>query len=80
VWQVDMPTSKIKCFDTELVREFFQALSTHGAITLHVDKVHGINSHHIAEAVFKSCARALRTAVETDPRASDAIPSTKGTL
>ena len=80
VWHVDMPTGKIKSFDVELVREFFQAFSTHGGITLHVDKVHGINSHHIAEAVFKSCARALRTAVETDPRASDAIPSTKGTL
>jgi imidazoleglycerol-phosphate dehydratase len=80
VWHVDMPTAKIKTFDTELVREFFQALSTHAGITLHVDKVHGINSHHIAEAAFKACARALRTAVETDPRAADAIPSTKGAL
>ncbi len=80
VWHVDMPTAKIKSFDTELVREFFQAFSTHGGITLHVGMLHGINSHHIAEAVFKSCARALRAAVETDPRASDAIPSTKGTL
>ncbi len=80
VWHVDMPTGKIKSFDTELVREFFQAFSTHGGITLHVDMLHGINSHHIAEAAFKSCARALRTAVEPDPRASDAIPSTKGTL
>ncbi|MGR3342944.1 MAG: imidazoleglycerol-phosphate dehydratase HisB [Paracoccaceae bacterium] len=80
VWQVDMPTGKIKSFDTELVREFFQAFSTHGGITLHVDMLHGINSHHIAEAVFKSCARALRTAIETDPRASGAIPSTKGML
>ena len=80
VWHVDMPTARIKSFDTELVREFFQAFSTHGCITLHVDMLHGINSHHLAEAVFKSCARALRAAVETDPRASDAIPSTKGTL
>jgi len=62
------------------VREFFQALTTHGDITLHVDRLHGINSHHIAEAAFKAVARALRMAVEPDPRKSDAIPSTKGTL
>lgn len=80
VWNVDMPTAKIGTFDTELVREFFQALSTHGGITLHVDRLHGINSHHIAEAAFKAVARALREAVETDPRKSDAVPSTKGTL
>ncbi|NPD21058.1 imidazoleglycerol-phosphate dehydratase HisB [Alterinioella nitratireducens] len=80
VWNVDMPTAKIGTFDTELVREFFQALSTHGGITLHVDRLHGINSHHIAEAAFKSVARALRMAVEPDPRKSDAIPSTKGSL
>ncbi len=80
VWNVEMPTSKIGSFDTELVREFFQALSTHGGITLHVDALHGINSHHIAEAAFKSVARALREAAETDPRKGDAIPSTKGAL
>lgn len=80
VWNVDLPTQKIGTFDTELVREFFQALSTHGGITLHVDALHGINSHHIAEAAFKSVARALREAVEPDPRKTDAIPSTKGTL
>ncbi|MGB7321834.1 MAG: imidazoleglycerol-phosphate dehydratase HisB [Albidovulum sp.] len=80
VWNVDMPTSKIGTFDTELVREFFQALSTHGGITLHVDRVHGINSHHIAEATFKSVAKALRMAVEADPRAGDVLPSTKGAL
>ncbi|PJE31033.1 imidazoleglycerol-phosphate dehydratase [Pseudooceanicola antarcticus] len=80
VWNVDFPTQKIGSFDTELVREFFQAFSTHGGITLHVDKLHGFNSHHIAEAAFKSVARALRVAVESDPRKSDAIPSTKGTL
>lgn len=80
VWNVSMPTAKIGTFDTELVREFFQAFSTHGGITLHVDALHGINSHHIAEAAFKSVARALREAVETDPRKSDAIPSTKGAL
>ena len=80
VWNVDMPTAKIGTFDTELVREFFQAFATHGGITLHVDKLHGINSHHIAEAAFKSVARALRMAVEPDPRMGDALPSTKGAL
>ena len=80
VWNVDLPTQKIGTFDTELVREFFQALATHGGITLHVDALHVLNSHHIAEAAFKSVARALREAVETDPRKGDAIPSTKGML
>jgi imidazoleglycerol-phosphate dehydratase len=75
-----MPTDKIGTFDTELVREFFQALSTHGGITLHVDQQHGINSHHIAEATFKSVARALRMALDLDPRRLDAVPSTKGSL
>ncbi|MBN8187443.1 imidazoleglycerol-phosphate dehydratase HisB [Salipiger thiooxidans] len=80
IWNVDLPTEKIGSFDTELVREFFQALSTHGGITLHVDQLHGVNSHHIAEAAFKAVARALREAVEPDPRKGDAIPSTKGML
>lgn len=80
VWNIDMPTAKIGTFDTELVREFFQALATHGGITLHIDQIHGFNSHHIAEAAFKAVARALRIALETDPRKSDAIPSTKGKL
>lgn len=80
VWNVAFPTAKIGSFDVELVREFFQALATHGGITLHVDKVHGLNSHHIAEAAFKSVARALRMAVEPDPRSSGQLPSTKGAL
>ena len=81
VWNVAMPTPKIGTFDTELVREFFQALSTHGGITLHVDLLHGVNSHHIAEAAFKAVARAPcgdggRSA---DPRkARLPCPSTKG--
>ena len=79
VWNLAFPTAKIGSFDTELVREFFQALSTHGGITLHVDLNHGLNSHHIAEAAFKALAKALRMAVEPDPR-SDALPSTKGAL
>jgi imidazoleglycerol-phosphate dehydratase len=80
ICNLDLPTQKIGTFDTELVREFFQALSTHGGITLHIDKLHGFNSHHIAEAAFKAVARALRDAVEVDPRKADAIPSTKGAL
>ena len=80
VWNAEMPTQKIGSFDTELVREFFQALSTHGGITLHVDALHGINSHHIAEAAFKAVARALREAVEPDPRMAGVLPSTKGAL
>ena len=80
ICNLELPTQKIGNFDTELVREFFQALSTHGGITLHIDKLHGFNSHHIAEAAFKSVARALREAVEVDPRKADAIPSTKGAL
>lgn len=80
VWNVTFPTDKIGTFDTELVREFFQALATHGGITLHVDQIHGVNSHHIAEATFKSVARALRMAVEPDPRMAGVLPSTKGAL
>ena len=79
-WSVPFTVSAIKTFDTELVREFFQALSTHGGITLHVDALRGINAHHVAEAAFKAVARSLREALETDPRKADAIPSTKGTL
>ena len=80
VWNVAFPTSRIGMFDTELVREFFQALASHGGITLHVDLTHGINSHHIAEAAFKALARALRMAVEPDPRMAGQLPSTKGVL
>jgi imidazoleglycerol-phosphate dehydratase len=80
VWDVAFPTPRVGRFDTELVREFFQALATHGGITLHVTREAGLNSHHIAEAAFKAVARALRMAVEPDPRAPAAIPSTKGVL
>lgn len=80
VWNVDFPTEKIGTFDTQLVREFFQAISTHGGVTLHVDRLHGFNSHHIAEAAFKAVARALREAVEPDPRMAGVLPSTKGAL
>lgn len=80
VWQVEFTAAKIGTFDTELVREFFQALSQHGAITLHVANLYGANSHHIAESCFKAVARVLRAACEIDQRMADAIPSTKGTL
>jgi imidazoleglycerol-phosphate dehydratase len=80
ICNLELPFGKIGTFDTELVREFFQAVSTHGGITLHIDKLHGFNAHHIAEAAFKAVARALREGVETDLRKADAIPSTKGSL
>ncbi len=80
VWDVEMTAQKIGTFDTELVREFFTALAMNGGITLNVAKLNGINSHHIAEAAFKAVARALRVALDSDPRKLDAIPSTKGTL
>ena len=80
VWNVALPTAKIGNFDTELVREFFQAFATHSGITLHVDALHGLNSHHIAEAAFKAVARSLRDALEVDPRKADDVPSTKGML
>ena len=80
ICNLPFPTAKIGTFDTELVREFLQALATHGGITLHIDLKHGLNAHHIAEAAFKALAKSLRIAVEPDPRAADAIPSTKGAL
>ncbi|HLW92658.1 MAG TPA: imidazoleglycerol-phosphate dehydratase, partial [Roseiarcus sp.] len=80
VFNVDFPSAKIGAFDTELVREFFQALSTHGGLTLHVDTLHGANSHHIAESCFKGVARALGAAVAIDPRQGERVPSTKGAL
>ena len=79
-FDINLPTEKIGDFDTELVREFFQALSTHAGITLHMEKLHGYNSHHIAEAAFKSFSKSLRVAIEKDPRNLKALPSTKGAL
>ena len=80
VWNVEIPNSKIGTFDTELVREFFTAFSTQAGLTLNINLLDGFNSHHIVEAIFKSVAQALRTAVETDQRKATEIPSTKGTL
>ena len=80
VWDLPLPTAKIGTFDTELVREFFTAFAMNARMTLHVTKLAGENSHHIAEAAFKAVARALREAVEADPRRAGALPSTKGAL
>ena len=80
VWDVNFSAPKIGTFDTELVREFFQALAQHGGITLHVSNIYGANNHHIAETCFKAVARVLRVACEVDPRQKDRIPSTKGSL
>ena len=80
VWNVEFTAPKIGTFDTELVREFFTAFAMNSGMTLHVDCLRGVNSHHIAETCFKAVARALRHALETDPRKAEAIPSTKGTL
>ncbi|WP_339763518.1 imidazoleglycerol-phosphate dehydratase HisB [uncultured Hoeflea sp.] len=80
VWDVTFTSPKIGTFDTELVREFFQALAQHGGITLHISNIYGANNHHIAETCFKAVARVLRVACEVDPRQKDRIPSTKGSL
>lgn len=80
VWRVSFTQPKVGEFDTELVREFFQAFAQHSGITLHVDNIYGENSHHIAETCFKALARALRVALTVDPRQPNSVPSTKGSL
>jgi imidazoleglycerol-phosphate dehydratase len=78
-YHVDFPKETVGGFDIELFKEFFQAVSNHGRITLHIDAIRGDSNHHIIETVFKAFGRALRMAVESDPRQSG-IPSTKGAL
>lgn len=80
VWKVEFTRDKVGEMDTELFREWFQAFAMNAGITLHVENFYGDNNHHIAESAFKALARALRDAVEIDPRAKDVVPSTKGTL
>jgi imidazoleglycerol-phosphate dehydratase len=80
VWNVTFERPKIGEMDTELFEEFFRALATNAAVTLHINERAGRNAHHVAEACFKAAARALRMAASIDPRAADAIPSTKGAL
>jgi imidazoleglycerol-phosphate dehydratase len=80
VWNVAFTRPKLGEFDTELFREWFGAFAQNAGLTLHVENLYGENNHHIAESCFKGLARALRQAVSVDPRAADAIPSTKGVL
>ena len=80
VWNLDFTRDKLGEMDTELFREWFAAFAGAAGITLHVENLYGLNNHHMIEASFKALARALRTAVEIDPRKSDSIPSTKGSL
>jgi len=79
-WDVEFARPKIGEMDTELFEEFFRALAMNGLLTLHLRQLAGHNAHHVAEACFKAAARALRAACEPDPRAAEAIPSTKGSL
>lgn len=80
VFRTTFHHTKIGDFDTDLVREFFQAFSVHAGLTLHVETLYGLNDHHIAESCFKGLARALGAAIAIDPRQQDRIPSTKGSL
>ena len=80
IWKVEFSRPKIGEFDTELVREWFQAFAMNAGVTLHVETLYGGNCHHIAESCFKALARVLRAATEIDPRQKDRIPSTKGSL
>lgn len=77
---LEIPTQRVGTYDTQLVREFFVAVINHSQMTLHIRQMDGINSHHIIEATFKAFARAMRMAVEIDPRRAGAIPSSKGVL
>lgn len=80
IWKVRFDRPKLGDFDTELFKEWFQAFAQAAGVTLHVENLYGENNHHIAESSFKALARALRQALEIDPRKSDAVPSTKGVL
>jgi imidazoleglycerol-phosphate dehydratase len=79
-WFVDFPRSHIGEFDVDLFYEFFQGFVNHAKVSLHIDAIRGRNAHHVAETIFKAFGRALRMAVEFDPRAPEAMPSTKGSL
>jgi imidazoleglycerol-phosphate dehydratase len=79
-YHVTYPRAFIGEFDVDLLKEFFQGFVNHAGVTLHIDNIRGANAHHIAETIFKAFGRALRVAVEVDPRMQDVIPSTKGSL
>jgi imidazoleglycerol-phosphate dehydratase len=80
IWKVNFSRPKLGEMDTELFKEWFQAFAQSAGLTLHVENLYGENNHHIVESCYKALARALRQAVEIDPRKSDAVPSTKGVL
>ncbi|HET8611275.1 MAG TPA: imidazoleglycerol-phosphate dehydratase HisB [Sphingomonas sp.] len=80
VWRSGFTQAKLGDFDTELIEHWFHSFAQAAGVTLHVETLYGRNNHHIAESAFKALARALRAAIETDPRKADAVPSTKGTL
>ena len=80
IWKVEFGRDKLGEMDTELFKEWFHAFAQHAGLTLHVENLYGRNSHHIVESCYKGLARALRRAIEVDPRQADAVPSTKGTL
>jgi len=80
VFEVAFSRARAGEFDLDLIREFFQGFVNHALVTLHIDNLRGVNAHHQAETVFKAFGRALRMAVEVDPRAANIMPSTKGTL
>lgn len=80
IWRVEFTKPKLGEMDTELFREWFQAFAQAAGVTLHVDNLYGVNNHHIVESCYKGLARALRRAIEIDPRKADAVPSTKGQL
>ncbi len=80
IWKVDFSKPKLGEMDTELFKEWFQAFAQNARVTLHVENLCGENNHHIVESCFKALARSLRAATETDARAADSVPSTKGTL
>jgi len=80
VFRAEFSRDKVGEMDTELFREFFQAFAINAGITLHIENFYSDNNHHLAESMFKAVARALREAVEIDPRVGDRVPSTKGTL
>ena len=79
-FHVAFPRARIGEFDVDLFHEFFQGFVNHALVTLHIDALRGVNAHHIAETVYKAFGRALRMALEPDPRLGDALPSTKGAL
>ncbi len=79
-FHVDFTRAMIGSFDVDLFREFFQGFVNHALVTLHIDNLRGVNAHHQAETVFKAFGRALRMALEADPRMGDVVPSTKGSL